>query len=75
MSDILVTFQESEKSANIHSDFRLWMTTEIHNQFPISLLQISLKFTNEPPTGNYLNQYEARISKNMRLKFKLYLEI
>ncbi|XP_055386175.1 dynein axonemal heavy chain 8 [Condylostylus longicornis] len=31
--------------------FRIWITTEVHSKFPISMLQISLKFTNEPPSG------------------------
>jgi dynein heavy chain len=32
-------------------DYRLWITTEVHPRFPISLLQLSLKLTNEPPAG------------------------
>ena len=36
---------------NMNPAFRLWITTEVNKKFPIGLLQMSLKFTNEPPEG------------------------
>lgn len=52
MHEIVMQFMELEKNSTpIHSDFRLWITTEVHNEFPISLLQYSIKYTNEPPSG------------------------
>eukprot|EP00708_Paratrimastix_pyriformis_P001956 GAFH01000693.1.p1 GENE.GAFH01000693.1~~GAFH01000693.1.p1 ORF type:complete len:4356 (-),score=2006.36 GAFH01000693.1:5-11701(-) len=34
-----------------HRDFRLWISTEAHEKFPIGLLQMSLKIAFEPPQG------------------------
>ncbi|EEB13574.1 ciliary dynein heavy chain, putative [Pediculus humanus corporis] len=48
MNELFTTLIEAE---SIHEDFRVWITTEVHPNFPISLLQISLQFTNEPPQG------------------------
>ncbi|XP_074730395.1 dynein axonemal heavy chain 5 isoform X9 [Strix uralensis] len=48
LDELMDTVMETE---TVHESFRLWMTTDIHKQFPITLLQMSIKFTNEPPQG------------------------
>ncbi|KAJ3317317.1 Dynein heavy chain 10, axonemal, partial [Blyttiomyces sp. JEL0837] len=44
-----------EKIEKPHRDFRLWLTTEPTPQFPIGILQRSLKVVTEPPNGLKLN--------------------
>ncbi|XP_055492373.1 dynein axonemal heavy chain 8-like [Leucoraja erinacea] len=48
MDELLETLMTSE---NVNESFRVWITTEPHAKFPITLLQASIKFTNEPPQG------------------------
>lgn len=48
MDELMDTITGSD---NVDDTFRLWITTEVHPLFPITLLQMSIKFTNEPPQG------------------------
>ncbi|XP_072136268.1 dynein axonemal heavy chain 8-like [Mobula birostris] len=48
MDELLEILNTSE---NVNESFRVWITTEPHPKFPITLLQSSIKFTNEPPQG------------------------
>lgn len=34
-----------------HPNFRVWITTEPHKDFPVSLLQMCIKYTCEAPQG------------------------
>ncbi|GAA55986.1 dynein heavy chain 5 axonemal [Clonorchis sinensis] len=48
MIEVLNQLTDAEQ---LHDAFRLWVTTEVNTHFPISFLQTSVKFTNEPPQG------------------------
>ncbi|XP_059149715.1 dynein axonemal heavy chain 5-like isoform X1 [Physella acuta] len=48
VNEVLDVIVETE---TVHDEFRLWVTTEVHPKFSINFLQISIKFTNEPPQG------------------------
>ena len=47
-SEVMQTLLDT---TDIHHHFRLWVTSEVHQDFPIGLLQMSIKFTNEAPSG------------------------
>jgi dynein heavy chain len=44
-----------DRLAKPHRDFRLWLTTEPCEAFPLGVLQRSLKVVTEPPNGLKLN--------------------
>ncbi|XP_021242638.1 dynein heavy chain 5, axonemal-like isoform X6 [Numida meleagris] len=48
LNELMDTITTTE---SISEGFRTWITTEAHPEFPINLLQASIKFTNEPPQG------------------------
>jgi dynein heavy chain len=78
MDEVLSTLIETE---SINDKFRLWITTEVNNKFPIGLLQIATRFTNEPPQGiraglkrtyNWLTQDMLDVSDRPQYKPLLY---
>ncbi|XP_008293860.1 dynein heavy chain 5, axonemal [Stegastes partitus] len=48
---------------DVHAGFRVWLTTDVHDRFPITFLQSSIKFTNEPPLGEV--QYGGRVTDDL----------
>ena len=48
LNELLNTVLDTE---TVHEQFRLWLTTEVHDKYPINLLQASIKYTFEPPQG------------------------
>jgi len=51
----LETSLEQAEGKSLHKDFRLWLTTEPSDKFPLGILQRSLKVVTEPPDGLKLN--------------------
>ncbi|ETO28518.1 axonemal dynein gamma heavy chain [Reticulomyxa filosa] len=64
LPDQLKKWNEETK---VEDGFRLWITCEPHEQFPISLLQISVKVTQEAPQGmkaGLLRSYRTLVNKD-----------
>ncbi|CAF1548071.1 unnamed protein product [Rotaria magnacalcarata] len=58
--------KELELSTKSHPDFRLWMTTEPIEKFPIGLLQKSYKVVIEPPSTIKLNLRSTFVNLNLQ---------
>eukprot|EP01107_Rhizomastix_libera_P003543 TRINITY_DN1618_c0_g1_i1.p1 TRINITY_DN1618_c0_g1~~TRINITY_DN1618_c0_g1_i1.p1 ORF type:complete len:3854 (-),score=1122.51 TRINITY_DN1618_c0_g1_i1:31-10566(-) len=66
MVDWLPTLEKIYEQMNVnppHQDFRLWLSSSPHKQFPISILQQGIKITTQPPKG--LKQNLTRLYKLM----------
>jgi len=62
MEDIMIKFKES-----MHDDMRLFITALPSPEFPLGLLQMSTKITNEPPAGmraGLLRSYNVMVDQD-----------
>ncbi len=56
---------EQLQNEQVHKDFRLWLSSSPNPNFPIAILQSSIKMTTEPPKG---------IKANMKRLYNLIAE-
>jgi dynein heavy chain len=55
MKELEKVLERRDANNKPHADFRLWLTTEPSADFPLGILQRSLKVVNEPPNGLKMN--------------------
>jgi dynein heavy chain len=51
LSNLVQSIQEDDGEIETNENFRLWLTSMPNKDFPVSILQNSLKLTTEPPSG------------------------
>ena len=71
MDELLETVTTAE---NPHESFRVWITTEAHNQFPISLLQVQQRdlFRNVYPMAHVHIDFYYYIAHERALILKFF---
>ncbi|TDG53310.1 hypothetical protein AWZ03_000125 [Drosophila navojoa] len=70
MGDLERICNDTTLTENAHADYRLWCTSYPSSVFPVSVLQNSVKMTNEPPKGLRANMHRSFTSDPlMRDKF------
>ncbi|XP_025836128.1 dynein heavy chain 2, axonemal-like [Agrilus planipennis] len=57
---------ETIQYGKIHPDFRLWLSSSPHPDFPISILQAAIKMTTEPPKLSHDGMKEDSLGSPLR---------